>query len=310
MDHDADDLLLFASVVDAGRVGGAAERLGLPASTVSRRLAALERRLGEKLLTRTTRRLTLTDFGQAVLEHARNLAAEVEATRALALHRQQRASGRLRVSLPADLAQQLLADMLCRFVADHPAVRLELDLSPRRVDLLAEGFDLAIRMGALPSDASLAARRLGQGFLGLYAAPAYLARHAPVTTPVGLEALHGLMLPGRGGDVLPWRLDAPAQDGGPARSWQGRPRDCTVANAPALLLQMALVGLGVVAASHAAAAPWVREGRLVPLLTDWALPPVDCWAVFPERRLMPLRTRLFIEAVAATLADHPALRGG
>ena len=145
---DANDLLIFARVADAASFSRAAEQLGLPKSTVSRRVSLLEERLGERLIQRTTRRLTLTDFGRQLLEHARQVAAEVDAVRALSEFRQARPSGRLRVSMPNDFATLLLTEMLAAFVTLHPAVSLELDLSPRRVDLLGENFDLAIRMGS------------------------------------------------------------------------------------------------------------------------------------------------------------------
>ena len=154
---DPNDLLIFARVVDEGSFTAAAERLGLPKSTVSRRLSQLEERLGERLLLRTTRRLSITEFGSALLEHARQVDTEVEAVAALAESRQARPSGRLRVSMPNDFASLLLTDMLAAFSALHPAVTLELDLSPRRVDLLGENFDVAIRMGELPDDTLLAA---------------------------------------------------------------------------------------------------------------------------------------------------------
>ncbi|MCA1937063.1 MAG: LysR family transcriptional regulator, partial [Dechloromonas sp.] len=174
---DANDLLIFARVADAASFSRAAEQLGLPKSTISRRVSLLEERLGERLIQRTTRRLTLTDYGRQLLEHARQVAAEVDAVRALSEFRQARPSGRLRVSMPNDFATLLLTDMLAAFVTLHPAVSLELDLSPRRVDLLGENFDLAIRMGSLPDDASLAARKLADFPGGLYAAPQYLAEH-------------------------------------------------------------------------------------------------------------------------------------
>lgn len=178
MESDADDLLLFARVMESGSFSRAAERVHWPKSTVSRRIAALETRLGEKLLLRSTRKLSLTDFGAGVLEHARAVAAEVDGALALALHRQQKPSGRLRVSMPADFAQHVAAGMLAEFAIRHPEVALELDLTPRRVDLIGEGFDLAIRMGQLDEDSQLAARRLATTHWGLYAAPAYLARVA------------------------------------------------------------------------------------------------------------------------------------
>ncbi|MCC8986947.1 MAG: LysR family transcriptional regulator, partial [Candidatus Contendobacter sp.] len=133
---EPNDLLIFARVAEAGSFSRAAERLGLPKSTVSRRITLFEDQLGERLMLRTTRRLALTEFGEHLLEHARQVATEVEAVKALAEHRQARPSGRLRVSMPSDFANLLLTDMLAAFIALHPAVALELDLSPRRVDLL------------------------------------------------------------------------------------------------------------------------------------------------------------------------------
>lgn len=301
MNTDADDLLVFARVVEAGSLSGAAERLHCPKSTVSRRLAALERRLGEKLLQRTTRRLTLTEFGQGVLEHARALSSEVDAALALALHRQQRPSGRLRVSMPGDFAAQALSGMINRFVQQQPEVQLELDLSPRRVDLIAEGFDLAVRMGSLPEDSQLGARRLALIENGLYAAPDYLARQGEPQRPEGLLQLHGLMILSRSGEPLPWTLlrgEGPA-----AEQWQGVPAQRSLVNAPDTLMRMACAGLGVTAVGNHFAQAEVARGRLVRVLPDWCLPPTACWAVFPERRLMPLRTRLFIEAMAAELAS-------
>jgi DNA-binding transcriptional LysR family regulator len=300
MSLDADDLLLFARVIEAGSFSQAGERLGLPKSTVSRRLAALENRLGEKLLQRTTRRLNLTEFGQGVLEHARALAGEVDSALSLALHRQQRPSGRLRVSMPGDLAQQVVPDVICRYIAAHPEVQLELDLSPRRVDLIGEGFDLAIRMGQLADDAQLAARRLALLDAGLYAAPDYLARHGEPQQPQDLELLDGLCILGRAGDAMAWSLQAASGE-----RWTGLPAKRTLANAPDMLVRMAVAGLGLTAVVDSAAHPHVQRGELRRVLPSWCLTPVECWAVFPGRRLLPLRSRLFIDALAARLAQCP-----
>src|ERR1043166_6393361 len=157
---EPNDLVLYAQVADEGSFSRAALRAELPKSTVSRRIALLEAQLGERLLLRTTRKLTVTDFGHSVLEHARQVAAEVDAAASLAQHRQAAPSGRLRVSMPADFASQMLSPLLVRFVARYPAITLELDLTARRVDLIGENFDLVLRMGHLPDDASLAARRV------------------------------------------------------------------------------------------------------------------------------------------------------
>lgn len=300
MESDADDLLLFARVMDAGSFSRAAERVRWPKSTVSRRIAALETRLGEKLLQRTTRKLSLTDFGAGVLEHARAVAAEVDGALALALHRQSKPSGRLRVSMPADVAQNVAAGMLAEFAIQHSEVQLELDLTPRRVDIVGEGFDLAIRMGDLGEDGQLAARRLATTQWGLYASPAYLARVGEPLLPQALESMHALMLLGRSGEPLPWRL---SREGGEAVVV--RPAQRTLANAPSLLAQLAEAGVGIAGIDRLLVSDALRLGRLQRLMPQWQLPGSTAWAVFPERRLMPLRTRVFLEAISALLAGCP-----
>ena len=307
MSPDADDLLLFARVVEAGSFSRAAERLQLPKSTVSRRLAALESRLGEKLLQRSTRSLALTAFGQDVLEHARALAAEVEHALALAQHRRQKPTGRLRVSMPADLANQALVPAMAAYVQAYPEVRLELDLSPRRVDLIAEGFDLAVRMGDLADDSQLAARRLATFTTGLYAAPAYLQREGAPRAPDELLQRHALMILTRSGEPMVWQLQRNGQgeDAQPQR-WQGVPAQRSLVNSPETLLRLACEGIGIAAVGDHFALPYVERGELLRVLPDWCTAPQNCWAVFPERRLMPLRTRLFIDALATALAACPA----
>ena len=163
---EPNDLLLFARIVETGSFTQAALRVDLPKSTVSRRLALLEASLGERLLQRTTRKLMVTEFGASLLEHARKVAEEVEAAGALAQHRQAEPSGRLRISMPADIANLVMTGVMARFLVKYPSVSLELDLSPRRVDLVAENFDIAIRMGDLPDDSSLSARRVVLGKTG------------------------------------------------------------------------------------------------------------------------------------------------
>lgn len=300
MESDADDLLLFARVMEAGSFSRAAERVHWPKSTVSRRIAALEQRLGEKLLLRSTRKLVLTDFGAGVLEHARVVAAEVDGALALALHRQQKPSGRLRVSMPADFAQEVCAGMLAEFALQYPEVSLELDLTPRRVDLIGEGFDLAIRMGQLDEESQLAARRLAVTHWGLYASPDYLARVGEPLLPQALDQMHGLMLLSRTGEAIPWRLQ---RDG--AEPVVARPAQRTLANAPSLLVALAERGVGIAGVDRLIVDEAVRHGRLQRLLPDWELPGSSCWAVFPERRLMPLRTRVFLEAMSALLERCP-----
>jgi len=290
---EPNDLLLYARVVDEGSFSRAAERLGLPKSTVSRRVAALEAQLGERLLLRTTRKLTVTDFGHSVLEHAHHVVEEVEAAASLAQNRQVEPSGRLRVSMPSDMANLVVAPLLAEFVLAHPAIALEVDLSARFVDLVGENFDVAIRMGDLRDDASLAARRLAIFTVSLYASPAYVARRGTPTEPEALMEHDALRILGRTGEPMPWVLMRGEQ------RWEGIPPGRATANSPEVLMRLARAGAGITTVNDHFADQYVRNGELVPVLADWRLPPISAWAVFPGRRLMPARTRVFIDALAA-----------
>lgn len=293
---DPNDLLIFARVAELGSFSRAADKLGLPKSTVSRRLAGLEQRVGERLLLRTTRRQTLTEFGLQLLEHARQVVAEVEAVAALSEHRRATPSGRLRVSMPSDFANLLLADTLAAFMALHPAITLDLDLSPRRVDLLSEGFDVAVRMGDLPDDTLLAARRLAVFPSGLYAAPGYLAEHGEPQHPDDLARHEAIRLLRGNGEPAAWTL---MQDD---QRWEGVPPGRASANSPELLIRLARAGAGIAAVPDYFALPEVRRGVLRRVLMPWCLPSATAWAVFPGRKLMPIKTRVFIDMLQAALA--------
>ena len=294
---DPNDLLIFARVAELGSFSRAAEQLGWPKSTVSRRLAALEQRLGERLLLRTTRRQTLTEFGEQLLEHAQLVAAEVDAVAALSAHRQTAPSGRLRVSMPSDFANLLLVDALAAFVALHPAISLELDLSARRVDLLGEGFDLAVRIGDLPDDNLLAARRLTAFASGLYAAPGYLAERGEPQEPAELALHEAVRHMGSSGEPLTWTLLRGEE------RWQGVPPGRVGGNSPELLIRLARAGAGIAAVPDYFAQAEVRQGRLQRVLPAWCLPSPTAWVVFPGRRLMPVKTRVFIDMLLTTLGS-------
>ena len=296
MNLEPNDLVLFARVVDEGSFSRAADRLGYPKSTVSRRVAALETQLGEQLLRRTTRKLTVTDFGRAVLEHAHHVVEDVAAAESLAQHRQVQPSGRLRVTMPNDIGNLVLAPMLAEFVLKYPAVTLEVDLSSRFVDLIAENFDVAVRMGELRDDATLAARRIASFTSGLYAAPSYVARRGVPAEPEALMEHDALRVLARTGDPQVWTLAR-----GDAH-WEGIPPGHATANSPELLMRMALGGAGIAMIHDSFAAPYLERGELVQVLPDWSTPPVAASAVFPGRRLMPAHARAFVDALVAKFA--------
>ncbi|WP_085317176.1 LysR family transcriptional regulator [Derxia lacustris] len=303
MDIEPNDLLLFARVIETGSLTAAADRLGCPKSTVSRRLTQLETALGERLLLRTTRRLTLTDFGANLLVHARQIADEADAAANLALHRQARPGGRLRISVPSEGFGIALDRVLAGLLQRYPEIVLDVDMSARRVDLIAEGYDLAIRMGELPDDATLVARRLfGHGW-GLYASPVYVALRGRPREPADLAQHDGIALRGRTGEPAGWRLTGPAADGAEPARWDGLPKLRAMVNSPLLMLDFALADLGIAALPVQVARAALAERRLEPLLPDWTLPCTTCWAVMPGRRLMPAKTRVLLDALEAAVAE-------
>jgi DNA-binding transcriptional LysR family regulator len=302
MDLEPNDLLLFARIVESGSFSKAAQRVDLPKSTVSRRIALLEAKLGERLLQRTTRKLVLTEFGEGLLEHARKVVDEVEAAGALVQHRQQEPSGKLRVSMPSDFANLGLTRVMTEFLKRYPAITLELDLSPRRVDLVAENFDVAIRMGDLPDDSSLAARRVALEKLGLYASPAYIALRGLPETPDDLLKHDLLCLLSRNGGAQPWVLTRGKT------SWSRELPARITANSPDLLARVACNGAGIAASSDLFAMPFLEKGELVRVLPEWDLPIVTGWAVFPGRRLMPAKTRAFLDMMEVMCCEEASKR--
>lgn len=293
----ADDLILFAQIVQAGTFTRAAERTGLPKSTLSRRLAALENRLGERLMQRSTRRLTLTEFGEKMLMHAQNISDATESAVELAHNRRAMPQGVLRVSLPPEFQEFGIVPILDRFTRRYPQVPIELDLSARRVDLVAERFDLAIRAAtSLPDDSALVARHLVTMASGLYASPAYLARHGTPRRPEDLASHAGLLLIASDGRPQTWRLTHAR------RIWEGQPPQHLAANSIGLLRALAEQGHGIAGLSGPSAADLVRQKRLQRVLPDWALPATTLWCVTPGRRLLPQRSLAFIALLKDTVS--------
>lgn len=298
---DANDLILFVCVVDAGSFTQAAERMDLPKSTLSRRLGLLEETLGEKLFVRSTRRLAITEFGERILEHARRLVDETEEVSALAQHRQAKPRGELRVSMPPDFIEFDFPGFCMAFRELHPDIALRLDLSPRRVDLMGERFDLAIRAAhRMPDDATLVARKLFDMRQGLYASPAYIARHGAPASPDELPGHTCLPVATSDGTPLPWQLER----GGERRDWA--PQGPVLCNSPRLQRELAVQGAGIAFLPvDYMLQSLLEQERLVRVLADWELPSVGVWAVMPGRRLMPARTRVFVDLLKAHLEALP-----
>ncbi|CAH1204074.1 Transcriptional regulator, LysR family [Candidatus Nitrotoga sp. BS] len=291
MEHkniSADDYILFAAIVEQESLVRAAEHLGMPKATVSRRLTNLEAALGQRLLLRTTRRLTLTDFGQEFLDHCRRVAEEVATTQDFVRSQDVQPRGRLRVSMPGDYAKQHFSRAIATFIETYPEIQLDLDLTSRRVDLIGERFDLAIRMGALDNDSTLVARKINELGFGLYASPIYLALHAAPNHPDELERHSAVRLLSARGHAAPWKLIC-----GKA-VWEGVPPGRLTLNSPDMIQQLLLDGAGIGALPDRFVAEDVRNKRLVRILPKWCLPAVPAWAVMPMRRYLPAKTRAFL----------------
>jgi DNA-binding transcriptional LysR family regulator len=287
----------FVAVVDAGSFARAAGRLGLSTSACSRLVADLEARLDARLLNRTTRSLSLTEPGRALLERARQLLADFAEAEALAQAGRVRARGTLRVSAPVIFGVRHLAPLIAPFQKRHPEVRLDLALADRKVDLVEEGFDLAVRIGSVDSPA-LIARPLGLTTILACAAPAYLKRRGVPRTPADLarhDCLIYTHLPVRG----EWRFTAP--DG---RALRARVQGAVESNHSDLLVAAAVQGLGICCEPDFAVGPDLEAGRLVRVLADHAPPSAPIHAVYASRRQLSAKVRAYVDFLAEVLAPR------
>ncbi|HEX5639178.1 MAG TPA: LysR family transcriptional regulator [Burkholderiaceae bacterium] len=286
----------FVRVVEAGSFVAAADRLGISTSSLSRMVADLEQHLGTRLLHRTTRRLSLTESGQAYYERCVTLLADVAEAEAVAGQSAAQARGTVRLTCSYSMAEQTVAPAIAVFVERHPAVKFELIVSDRIVDLVEEGFDLAIRVGSVGSD-RLVARRLGSMRLVLCAAPAYLERHGAPTSP-GELSQHNALTYAYSASPRVWRFTDAA----------GTVHDVRVtgnlhANSGDALRAAAIAGLGILYEPDFLLGSALRAGQLVRLLPDYTGAGGEIWAVYPSRRHLSLKVRLFVEHIAAVFAS-------
>ncbi|NBD14511.1 LysR family transcriptional regulator [Corallococcus silvisoli] len=285
-----DDMLLFTEVVTTGSITSAGERLGLRKSTVSRRLAALEERLGTRLLERNTRRLRLTEAGREYHAHCARIVAEAREVNAALSEARGTARGTLRIAT-LSLLGELLTPVIAELLLHQPRLRVELSLAQTHVDLVAEEYDLALRTGPL-ADSSLVARKLGRVRTGCYASPTYLSRHGTPRSPDELRAHECVLLAEPGTDEV-WFFG----EGKGARTVPvtGRLRVPSVRAGQAA----ARAGLGIVRLPASLVAEDVRTGLLVPVLASDTPPGLPIFAVYPSSRQLPVKVRAFLELLSA-----------
>ena len=294
---DLNDIVVFTKVVETKSFTGAAEQLGLPKSTVSRKLAQLEERLGVRLVQRTTRKLALTDIGQAYYERCARIVADVAAAEQLVTDMQSTPRGRLRMTAPVDLSMRYLGSIIADFLAIHSDINIELEASDRIVDLIEEGFDLAVRFGPLP-ESTLIARRLCSISTVMCASPAYLARRG---TPMTIEELddHDRVLFTPSPRTQSWTLSHGEQIyefGRPARF---------ASNNVGAVHQAVAAGAGIALLTDFVVASDCERGLLNYVLPEWKGRSIEVNAVYPARQNLPPRLSLFLEHLAKSLAPPP-----
>jgi DNA-binding transcriptional LysR family regulator len=283
----------FLRVMEAGSFSAAGRDLDIGQPAVSKIVAGLERRLGVRLLARSTRRLTPTEAGLAFYERARRAMAEADEAETAARGAARRLEGRLGVSAPVTFGRLHVVPKLGAFLDAHPRLRLELVMDDRVIDLLAENIDAALRLGALP-DSGLTGRRLARADRLVVATPSYLARWGFPSAPEDL----------RDHQAIVYRQIAGGQE------WVFRrgKSEVPVRLEPRLTLSAAegvreavLTGLGVTIASRWMFAPELASGEVVAVLQEWSLPPMDLWVTYPSGRLMSTKAKAFVEWFEGTL---------
>lgn len=290
------EMQTFVKVAESGSISATAERLNIAKSAVSRRLADLETRLGAQLLHRTTRRISLTDAGRAYFQQAQRLLAELEEVEQSVAHQQTDLRGVLRVAAPLSFGIKHLSPLLIQFMAEHPALQLELNLDDRTVNLLEEGVDLAIRIGHL-ADSSLIARRLARVQNIVCASPAYLAQYGEPHTPGELKN-HQVLSYSHVPDSLQWQFQL-----APDKLLNVRPPVKMRANNGDVLLQAAIAGLGICISPDFICDDALNSGLLKPILQQYPQPNIAIYAVYPAQRHLPRRVRVLIDFLAERLKN-------
>lgn len=293
--NQVEDMQLFVATVDAASFTAASVKLGLSKQFVSRRVMALEARLGVRLLNRSTRRLSVTEVGREYYERVAKILEDVADAECAVSSQSASPRGTLRITAPMSFGTLHLGALLPRFLLQCPQVGVELDLNDRTVDLLAEGYDMAIRIGALP-DSSLIARPLAPAPMVTCCSPAYLQGRGAPATPAELKD-HDCLLYGHSKSVE-WVFD---QDGKP---WPVAVTGRLRVNNGEVARDAALAGLGIAWLPTFIVGPALRRGGLVTILDRYVRPPAAVYAVYPQHRQSFLAIRAFVDFL------REALQGG
>lgn len=284
---------MYVAVVDGGSFAAAAGKLEMSRAMASKQIQQLEEHLGTRLLNRTTRRLSLTETGREFYERSTQIMNDVDEAEQIAGHMTRLPQGVLRVTIPLAYGQHRLAAILSEYTQAYTQVQLEISLSDRKVDLIEDGLDLAIRIGAMPQS-DLIARKIGGVRSVVCAAPAYLARRGIPQTPADLarHACLGYTLTGSGTD---WRLEGPGGPvvipiAGPIRADNGD-----------MIRLTALAGAGIAFQPEFIVGDDIAAGRLVRLLPAWQSAELGVYAVYPSRKHLSAKVRTFVDFLVNAL---------
>lgn len=299
MDH-LECLRSFVAVADAGSLAGAARQRGISAPAATRAITALERHLGTTLILRTTRSLRLTETGEQFLADTRRVLAELDAAEAAVTGQAQHAQGLLSVTAPELFGQRHIAPLLFEFLDRHPQVQARAFFSNRVVHLIDEGFDVALRIAALP-DSGLTAVPVGALRVVLVASPEYLKRHGTPRSPTDLAQHRAVGFAIEGQGRVGWDF--------PRHKASRPPSERLVVNSNVTKVAAALAGQGVTRALAYQVTDEVRDGRLRLLLAAHEPPPVPVHLVYPAGRMATAKVRLFIQFAAERLRALPVLQG-
>lgn len=297
--QDLNDMRFFAEVVERGGFAAAGRALGIPKSRLSRRIAELETQLGVRLLQRTTRKLSVTEVGEVYLRHCVAMRDEAEAAADAVAHAQTEPRGTIRVACPVTLAQITLGPILPLFLARHPHVKVDMRVSNRVVDLVEEGVDVAFRVRqTLDDSGSLVIKNFGPTKTLLVGSPRQLERQGAPTSVQDLARLDTVNMSAADGRAS-WRLVGP---GGVEHVFVHQPR--FVADDLLTLKFSVICGVGICVLPDYMVRDEVRDGRLVPVLPDWAPPQGLFHAVFPSRRGLVPAVRRFLDFVGETVQSE------
>jgi len=293
---DLNDMMLFNAVIDAGSFTLAADRLNIPRANLSRKISRLEERLGVTLLERTTRTQHITEAGKNYLAHCRRIHLEVDLAEASIAQILNKVEGQLRIGASVGMGHEVLKPVLGRFMHQYPEINLQLNLLNRRVDLIEEGFDLVIRIGAL-EDSRLIAKRLGQVSRKIYVSPEYLKRCGTITSIEQLDQYDFLLMSSVHHDGR-----VALKSGKQQLTFRVMPK--ILVDDFLILKQMAIEGVGIAIIPDYMCHQEIKDGTLIPLFEQWGMTDVDVYALYPKHRLNIPKVKAFLEYIQGVFKER------